>query len=103
MMTVKVIIERSMSPERQEEAVELLTDLRARAMRQLGYVSGETLFSVDRQGTHVVISTWQSLNSWRSWEHNPERLEIAGRVEALLSIPSKASVYEMALHVAEGA
>jgi len=92
-MAVKIIIERSMSPDNQAEVAELLMDLRAKAMHHLGYVSGETLFSVDRPGTHVVISTWDSLREWKTWEKDPNRTAIVSKIEALLSAPSKASVF----------
>ena len=101
-MTVKVIIERSINPEMQREAVDLLTDLRAVAMRQQGYVSGETLFAVDRPGTHLVISTWENLAGWHAWENNPERLSINRKIEALLTSPARSSVYETARYVSEG-
>ena len=102
-MTVKVIIERSMNPENVEKAVDILTDLRTKAMRQRGYISGETLFSVDRPGTHVVVSTWENLSSWKAWVNNPERTEIASKIDTLLSSPSKHTTYETARFVAEGA
>jgi len=102
MMAVKVIIERSMSPDRHGEVVELLTELRAKAVRQPGYVSGETLFSIENPGKHVVLSTWESLNDWKDWEKNPQRVEIVDSIEVLLNSPSKVSAYETARFVAEG-
>ncbi len=92
-MAVKVVIERSMSPDNQAEVAELLIDLRAKAMHHPGYVSGETLFSVDRSGTHLVISTWESLREWKDWEKDPKRTEIVNKIEALLSTPSRIAVY----------
>jgi len=92
-MAVKVIIERSVSPDNQGELAELLKDLRAKAIHQPGYVSGETLFSVDRPGTHLVISTWENLRDWKAWEKNPERQEIVRKIEALSSSPSKVSAF----------
>jgi len=92
-MAVKVIIERTMDANNQGEVAELLRDLRARAIHQPGYVSGETLFSVDRPGTHLVISTWESLRDWKAWAKDPQRQEIVSRIESLLSAPSKVAVY----------
>ena len=92
-MAVKVLMERSVSPDNQAEVAEWLKDLRAKAIRQPGYVSGETLFSVDRSGTHLVISTWENLRDWKAWENNAQRIEIVNEIEALLSAPSKSSVF----------
>jgi heme-degrading monooxygenase HmoA len=92
-MAVKVIIERSVSPDNQAEVAELLKDLRAKAIRQQGYVTGETLFSVDRPGTHLVISSWESLRDWKAWEKDPDREVVVSKIEALLTAPSKVSVF----------
>lgn len=92
-MAVKIIIERTMTADDQAEVAELLKQLRAKAMDNQGYVSGETLFSVDRPGTHVVISTWESLRDWKAWEKDARRGEIVQKVEALLASPSRTSVY----------
>ena len=92
-MAVKVVIERSVSADNQAEVAELLMDLRASAIHQQGYVSGETLFAVDQPGTHLVISTWESLKDWKAWEANPKRRETTNKVEALLTSPSTTHAY----------
>jgi len=92
-MTVKVVMERSVSAEKREQLMELLMQLRAKALLQPGYISGETLVSVDRPGTHLVISTWHSLPDWKAWENHPERLKILIQIESILSVPSKTGVF----------
>ena len=92
-MAVKIVIERTVSPDNQGEVAELLKDLRSKAIRQPGYLSGETLFSVDRSGTRVAISSWESLREWRDWEKNPERTAIVDKVEKLLKTKSKVSIF----------
>lgn len=92
-MAIKVIIERTVSADNQGEVAELLKELRAKAVLQPGYISGETLFSVNKPGTHVVISTWESLKDWKAWEKNHERKEIVAKIEKLLKTKSKVSVF----------
>jgi len=92
-MAVKVIIERSVSPDNQGEVAELLKELRAKAVLQPGYISGETLFSVNRSGVHVVISTWESLRDWKAWEKNSSRKAITEKIDNLLKTKSKVSVF----------
>jgi len=93
-MTVRVLIERTVEPGKpQEDLLDLMKQLRAKALHQPGYVSGETLISVDRPGMHLVISTWHSLKEWRAWENNPERLEILAKIEPLLAASPKTSVF----------
>lgn len=92
-MAIKVIIERAVTADNQGEVAELLKELRAKAVLQRGYISGETLFSVDKPGTHVVISTWESLREWKAWEKNPERRIIMEQIDKLLKSKSRVSVY----------
>lgn len=92
-MTVRVLIERTVEADKQEDLLDLLKQLRARALLQPGYVSGETLTSVDKPGTHLVISTWHTLQDWKAWEHHPDRLKVLNKVEALLTTPSRVSVF----------
>jgi len=92
-MTVKIIMERTVDPDQQGESLLLLRELRKRAIAQPGYISGETLTSVDRPGMHLVISTWHTLHDWRAWENHPDRLEILTQLEALLTTPSKIGVF----------
>lgn len=92
-MAIKVIIERTVSADNQGEVAELLKELRAKAVLQPGYISGETLFSVNRPGTHVTISTWESLREWKAWEKNRDRKEIVNKIDKLLKSKSKVSVF----------
>ncbi len=92
-MAIKVIIERTVTADNQGEVAELLKELRAKAVLQPGYISGETLFSVDKPGTHVVISTWESFREWKAWDKNPERKEISAQIDKLLKAKSKISIY----------
>ncbi len=92
-MTVKIVIERTVKTDQQDELLLLLKELRAHAVHQPGYIAGETLTSVDRPGMHLVISTWYSLKDWRAWENNPERRQISAKIEPLLATPSKVGVF----------
>jgi heme oxygenase (mycobilin-producing) len=92
-MTVKVIIERSVTPESQDKLQNLLKQLRMMAVNQPGYETGETLYSVENPGTHIVISTWHSLSEWQSWKNNPERKKVLNEIDRLLLTPAKESTY----------
>ncbi len=92
-MTVKIIMERTVKPDQQEELRLLLRQLRASAIHRPGYITGETLTSVDKPGKHIVISTWNSLPQWKAWENHPDRLEILAKIEPLLTTPSKVAVF----------
>ena len=102
-MAVKVMIERSVSPDNQGDLAELLKALRAKAIHRPGYVSGETLFSVDRPGTHLVISTWENLRDWKAWADIPHRKDVSDKIEALPTTPPRVGIYsESPRGLAEG-
>ena len=61
---VRVIIERRFQAGREMELENLLVELRSRAMAQPGYVSGETLRSLDDPSLWVVLSTWLDASLW---------------------------------------
>lgn len=90
---VRVIIERRCQPGKEAEIETLFVDLRSRAMRQRGYVSGETLQSVDDPSLWLVISTWVNSDLWKTWESSPEREEIMRKIEPLLAAPEKISIF----------
>jgi heme oxygenase (mycobilin-producing) len=77
---VKVLITRRIKQGAEVDVLVNLTSLRAKAMEQPGYISGETLVGLDDPHKLVVISTWASLEDWKSWKHDHDR----GQVEALL-------------------
>jgi heme-degrading monooxygenase HmoA len=93
-MAVKIITQRTVSPDNQGELQLLLRQLRMQAINQPGYITGETLISVDSPYTYIVISTWDSLEDWKSWESKPDRREIQSKIEALLTTHSQMAVYE---------
>lgn len=93
---VRVIIERHCQPGKQAEMESLLVELRTKAMRQRGYISGETLQSVDDPLLWLVISTWTDADRWRMWETMPERRETLSKIEPVLAAPEKVSIFSFA-------
>lgn len=93
---VRVIVERHCQPGKQAEVESLLVELRTKAMRQRGYISGETLQSVDDPLLWLVISTWTDADLWRMWETMPERRETLSKIEPVLAAPEKVSIFSFA-------
>ena len=93
-MAVKIIIKRSIPPDKSGKLMSLFQDLRSVAMSQPGYISGETLHSLDNPGEIVVISTWQTVEQWRSWVANKERLKIQDQIDMLLREKTGYEVYQ---------
>ena len=93
-MAEKIFIKRSIPPDKAGKLMPLFQNLRSSAMSQPGYISGETLHSIDSPGEIVVISTWQTVNEWRSWVANKERLKIQGQIDMLLGKKTEYEVYQ---------
>ena len=90
---VKVLVERKIAGKNVGEIVRLLRQLRVKAMQQPGYISGETLHSVDDPNFYLVISTWESLTQWQAWHHHPLRQELAAEIDAHLESPTRLRVF----------
>ena len=83
-MAVKVLIKRSVPENKAKEMIPLFRRMRALAMNQEGYISGETLRNMDNPEEFLVISSWQSSQDWSSWLKSSERQEVQDRIDALL-------------------
>ena len=83
-MTVKILITRVVPRDKAKEMVPLFRKMRQLATNQPGYISGETLKSLDRLDVFMVISTWQSSEEWEKWLFSKERQEVQTKIDALL-------------------
>lgn len=92
-MAIKVIVKRKVSQGKETEMLPLLLELRAKAMSQPGYISGETLRGVDDPEDYLVIGTWQSIEDWKTWESSPGRAQIHDKIDALLGEKTQYSLF----------
>ena len=97
-MPVKVIIKRKWKIEQPEELLPLLTELRTHAQEQAGYISGETLRSLDDPGDFMVISEWETSDDWKKWSQSKERRDIQHKVDSLIGEKSFYEIYETLSH-----
>ena len=93
-MAVKIIIKRKVAADKAAQLKELVMQLRSLSMKEPGYVSGESLKNVDRQNEYLVISTWDSLSAWKTWQSSKERAKIQDQIDALLGQKTEYEVYE---------
>ncbi len=92
---VRVVIERHLKEGKREELTPLLRELRAVAMHQSGYVTGETLASTGDPSVISVLSTWQSLEDWKAWEKSGQRIKLYKQIEPLLAEKPRVSIYQV--------
>ena len=82
-MAVKIFIKRYVKKGRTQEAIELLKDVRSHALKQPGYISGETLINHYDPCNITVVSTWQTIDDWIRWEESDERSAKENQLEGL--------------------
>lgn len=92
-MAVRVLIERDIEPGQELNFHQLLMRLRGKAMQAKGYISGETLRSLDNPTKFLVISTWNSADDWKAWQNHPDREKSQQELERFLLRPEKATVF----------
>jgi heme-degrading monooxygenase HmoA len=88
-MAIRVFIKRKVVPGNELALADLLTRLRGLALKAKGYISGETLHALEDVNESLVISTWSSLEDWRRWQADRDRLDLQAKIDRLLVAPSE--------------
>jgi pentatricopeptide repeat protein len=96
-MAVKIFIKRYVKNGKTQEAVELLKDVRSHALKQPGYISGETLINHYDPCNITVVSTWQTIDDWIRWEESDERTAKENQLEGLQVGPADFEIYDLGL------
>lgn len=92
---VRVVIEHKIkSPEYVNKAVGVILDIREEAIKQHGFIAGETLTNVNDRTTVLVISTWENRDAWDIWDKSKKRVELNPLINQLLAEPYSVRVFE---------
>jgi heme oxygenase (mycobilin-producing) len=83
-MAVKILIKRRLPKEKAHYIVAIFRQLRMLAIEQEGYISSETLRSMENPQDFLVISTWRSLEDWQKWFNSSQRKELHSKADMLL-------------------
>jgi heme-degrading monooxygenase HmoA len=83
-MAVKVLIKRKVPQDKAKALIPLVRQMRASAATQAGYITGETLRSLDKPDEFLVISTWQASDDWKNWLQSEERNKVQSKIDDLL-------------------
>jgi heme-degrading monooxygenase HmoA len=92
---VKVMQERRVKKKNLARLVAMLNDLRATAIRQPGYVTGETLIKGNDPIDVLVISTWISEDHWKAWTTSEERIVLNDIIYTIIERDASTSIYEV--------
>ena len=92
-MAVKIIIRRNVPEIHVNEMMPLLRQMRNLCINQPGYISGETLKSLDNPEEFMVISTWQSVEDWKRWASSSQRVEVQSQIDLLIGDETEYGIY----------
>jgi len=92
-MLTKILIKRRFQAGKTREIITLLNDMRSQAIKQRGYVHGQTLVQPDNPQNYLVISTWESLEMWRKWKDSETRKTIDAMLEVYQEGPTEYEEY----------
>ena len=92
-MVAKILMKRRLKKGKTKEIFALLKNLRAAALNQPGYISGETLIENGDSQHMLVIGKWEDLESWHSWKQNKKRKEFEAMLEIYQDGPTEYEEY----------
>jgi heme-degrading monooxygenase HmoA len=72
-------------------------DVRSQALKQPGYISGETLVNHYDPCNIAVVSTWQTIDDWIHWQKSDQRAAIEDQLESLQEMPANFEIYDLGL------
>ena len=94
-MAVKVFIKRYIKKGTTEDTLALLNEVRSQALKQPGYISGETLINHYDPSSITVVSTWQTIDDWIRWQESDERAVQEDQLESLQEGPANFEIYDL--------
>ena len=92
-MAVKILIKRSVPQDKARALIPLVRQMRTSAATQPGYITGETLRSLDNPEEFLVISTWQASEDWKNWLESDERNKVQSKIDDLLGGQTKYEIF----------
>ena len=66
-MSTRIMIERKFKNPISSDILRIIDEIRVKALRQRGYIGGETVVNVDDDRDVLVISSWASVDDWEAW------------------------------------
>ena len=96
-MAVKILIKRRLPLDKAQYIVAIFRQLRMLALEQEGYISSETLRSMENPQEFLVISTWRSFEDWQNWFNSGKRKELQSKFDILSGRETTYEVYHYGL------
>lgn len=92
---IKVLLERRVKKKNYAKLMEHLIDIRAAALRQPGYITGETLVKGNDPIDVMIITSWISEDHWNAWITKRQRIELNDIINHLIEGEPKVTIYKV--------
>ena len=73
----------------------LFMEFRANVMQYPGFMSAENLVSQGNDFIILFVSTWDTVDNWRSWEESSIRRKLCQEAEELLADKPRVSIFTL--------
>lgn len=80
-------------------ASRFLINNRSRAMERPGYISSETLRSLDDKDQILVVSMWESMEAWEAWKNSDARKDNVAEFKDYMSGETEYEHYSLGLPI----
>ncbi|MFH1479880.1 MAG: hypothetical protein ABIG67_01305 [Pseudomonadota bacterium] len=88
-MSVKIIIERKFKEKVDLATLEIIDEIRMKALKTRGYIGGETIDNVEDSREVIVLSAWSTVEDCKTWYEKKEWRALEKDITPKLAEPSK--------------
>jgi len=92
-MSIKILIDRKFKEPVSADILKVIEDIRIKALRQRGYIGGETMVEAGDDRHLLVISLWSSVEDWKTWYEGNEWKSQEKELAPRLADPVKVQVF----------
>jgi heme-degrading monooxygenase HmoA len=92
-MSVKIVIERKFKEAPTEKDLSVIDEIRVKALRDRGYIGGETVVNADNSREVLVFSAWSSVADWNSWYTKKDWEKLEKSLAPHLEEPAKIRIF----------
>ena len=92
-MSNRIMIERKFKNPITSDILQTIDEIRIKALRQRGYIGGETVVNADDDREVLVISSWASVDDWKEWYETKDWKDYEKDLATHLDGPVKVTVF----------
>jgi len=96
---IRVLIERCLADGKISDYYQAIRQLKQKASHMDGYLSGEMLVDPEDSRRCMILSNWESLESWKAWAKSDKRNIAKDKIRKMLVTEERVSIYEAPLNL----